>query len=151
MKYHRIYLLILAGIGLPIALLSALLVIPAVQDEPFAAVLLVIPVVLVVWAVILAFRLGPAVNASSRAGGQLLLFYFGTGLVSVWASTWSFTRDGHSAQTFSPATPVVVAGLFALPITHLILARRRNGRTTNQATEATSEPAPSADVSSPQR
>lgn len=126
MKYHRLYLLILAAIGLPIALLAVLLVVPAVQDDPLAAAVLVIPVVLIAWAVILAFRLGPDANASSRAGSQLLLFYSCTGLVSVWASTWPLARDGHSGQIFSPATTVVVAVLFSLPITHLMLVRRRN-------------------------
>ena len=131
MKYHRILLLILAVVGLPSAFVAALLFIPAVQDSPVAAGILLIPVVLVVWAVVLAFRLGPDAVASSRAGGELLLFYVIAGLVSVWASTWPFSRDGQSGQMFSPATTVVAAVLFSLPITHLMLARKRSKGTPN--------------------
>jgi len=97
--------------------------VPAFQDSPVAAALFSIPVVLVVWAVVLAFKMGPDANALSPYWKHLLIFYTVTGTVSVWASTWTFAREGHAGHIFDPTTTSVVICIFAIPIAHLLIAR----------------------------
>ena len=141
MKFHRIFLILVVVAGLPIALLAALLMVPAFLDSPCAALLLAVPTVLVVWAVVLVFRTGPDPDASLPIRKHLLVFYAVTGFVSAWASTWTFTRDGHSGRIFIPSTTVVVAVIFLIPIVDLLIARTQVRRNTEQEPETyTDEP-----------
>jgi hypothetical protein len=122
MMLHKIWIGIAVLAGLPVAGLGLLLVTPAALDRSPAALLLVVPVVLVTWAIVVFVRLVRSGRSLSSLRGNLLAFYIVTGAVSVWASTWEFSRDGVHGQMFSPLEMLAVSVFFLVPIVHLMLA-----------------------------
>ncbi len=108
-------------VGLPIAGLGLLLVVPAAQYRSAAVALLLIPTVLVAWAIILFVRLSRHGEFKGGLRGWILAFYTVAGTVSIWATTWNFSREGIRDQIFSPWITLAVALFFFLPFVHLLL------------------------------
>ena len=139
-RLHKIWLIVTALIGIPIAGMGLLLFIPAIHDRSWAAPLLLIPTGLVVWAFICHIRIyrDPAFTSSNVR--RLTWFYLVAGFVSVWSSTWSFTRDGNTGHMFSLGTTISITCFFALPLMELAYERHRMKRNTEPAPSPYSSP-----------
>ena len=135
-KLHKIWLIVTTLIGIPIAGLGLLLFIPAISDRSWAAPLLLIPMGLVVWAFACHIRIYRDPTFSPSNMRLLTWFYVVTGFLSVWSSTWSFTREGHAGQVFSPGTTIAVTCFFALPLLELAYERSKMKRDTEQSGRA---------------
>ncbi|MCI5227685.1 MAG: hypothetical protein D3918_13760 [Candidatus Electrothrix sp. AX2] len=121
MILHRVCLAISVLVGLPIAGLGLLFVVPAAQDRSAAVVLLFIPALLVAWAVMLLVRLIRHGEFREGLHSRLLAFYTVAGAVSIWATTWDFSRQGATDRIFSPWITLEAALFFLFPLVHLLL------------------------------
>jgi hypothetical protein len=121
MTLHRVWLAISALVGLPIAGLGLLLLVPAAHDRSPAAVLLLIPAVLVVWAITLFVRLSRRRKSGGTLRRWILAFYTVAGTTSIWATTWDYSRDGIAGRMLSPWTTLAAALFFLFPLIHLLI------------------------------
>lgn len=129
-RFHKIWLIVTALVGIPIAGLGLLLFVPAVLDKSWAASLLLLPTGLVVWAFACHIRIFRNPTFSPSNINHLATFYLTVGAVSLWSSTWTFTREGHTGRMFSPTTSIAVACFFMIPLAQLIYERskKKHGR-----------------------
>jgi hypothetical protein len=130
MKFQRVWLVLTAIIGTPVAWLGLLLAIPATIEANPAALLLTVPAILVAWGLHLAFRIEPGLVGSSPLWSRLVAFYVVTGAISIWASTWTASRDGATYRMFDPSTTGLVVIYFLIPIVHLLGNRVMSGNGT---------------------
>jgi len=68
---------------------------------------------------------------SSSLWRELACFYVITGAVSVWSSTWTFSREGITARIFDPSTTFIVAVYFLVPILQLLLTGNQSTKDTD--------------------
>ncbi|NCC62768.1 MAG: hypothetical protein EOM12_17995 [Verrucomicrobiae bacterium] len=134
-RLHKIWLIVTALIGIPVAGLGLLLFIPAIHDRSWAAPLLLIPTGLVVWAFACHIRIYRDSTFTPSNIRHMAWFYIVAGLVSVWSSTWSFTREGNTGQMFSLGTTIATTCFFALPLIELAYERYRIKKNTEQDKE----------------
>ena len=125
MTLHKIWIAIAALAGLPVAGLSILLTFPATLDRSPPGLLLLLPEALVAWSIALFVRLLKGGHNVAPQRSSLLAFYIVAGTVSVWATTWPFSRDGRPGQMFSSAEMACVGIFFIVPVVHLIFASPR--------------------------
>jgi hypothetical protein len=102
--------------------MGLLLVVPAAMDGSPAALLSLLPTFLAGWAVALFFRLSRSARTPS-VRRNLFAFYIVTGTVSVWATTWDFSREGIQGQIFPPWTMLAATAFFLVPVMHLLFVQ----------------------------
>jgi len=136
---HKIWLIIAALAGIPIAALGLLLLIPAILDRSWAALLLITPTLLVIWAFACHIRLSwdPVLSATNMK--HLAVFYLTAGLISLWSSTWTYNRDGHTGKLFSTKTSILVTCFFVIPLVQLGCQALRK-KSPNKVIEAIGDP-----------
>jgi hypothetical protein len=120
MRFQKVWLILTALIGTPVAWLGLLLAIPATIDADPAALLLTVPAILVACGLHLAFQLEPGPVGSSPLWSRVVAFYVVAGAISIWASTWTASRDGATYRIFDPTTTQLVVIYFLIPIVHLL-------------------------------
>jgi hypothetical protein len=123
---HKIWLGITTLIGLPIAGLSLLLLMPASHNRSPAVFLLLVPIVLVAWAISLLFRMFRTGRTVLQLRRELLVFYALVGAVAVQVSTWSFSRDGTTGTIFTPEITLIVALFFIIPFVQIFRTTAEN-------------------------
>lgn len=139
-KLHKVWLLLCAIAGIPVAGLSTLLLVGAIGvavetravdfSDVVGVALLIMALCLFVWCIILGLSLRGQTQIPERTRPRLLAFYALAGIgtaITTTTSTWS--RDGSVGMIFSPAQAVVATGFFVLPIMALWIERNRKRNT----------------------
>jgi len=127
--FNLVWLWICIIVGGIISALSVLLIFAAIGSglskgfyyTDFIAIpLLLFPLILTGWSIFLLNQINRSSHFSQKLRFHLLVFYGITSAVSVWASTWTATRDGNTFSMFSPGTPFLVGAFFLVPLLLLI-------------------------------
>ena len=117
--FHRIWLIIIALIGILISCLSFLLAIPAMIGLNPTVFLLLVPLILIIWDITILIRGKKIKNLKYN----LLFFYIVTGLISIWCSTLTFNRDGVTGYIFDQNTGYLLSLFFLVPIIVLLFSK----------------------------
>lgn len=122
MKLQQIWLTVCAVVGFWIAALGVLLAIPAMLDRSPVGFLLLLPTVLDVWAFILVGAVAQSTSLDSNLRRKLYAFYLVTGLVTIWTTTWTVSREGWERTMFSLWETAFSFLFFAFPLLHLLFS-----------------------------
>lgn len=134
-RFHKICLLLCAIVGIPVAGLSALLVIAAIGvavqeravalNDVVAVALLIAALGLFVWCIVLGLSLRGQTRIPERTSSRLIAFYALAGVAAAIATTSDWSREGTGGMFFSPTQAIAATGFFVVPILALWIQRIR--------------------------
>ena len=134
-RFHKIWLLLCAIAGIPVAGLSALLVVAAIGvavqkqtvalNDVVAISLLIAALGLFVWCIVLGLSLRGLTSIPERIRPRLLAFYVLSGIAAAVAATSTWSRQGTGGMIFTPIQAIVLVTFFIVPILALWIERNK--------------------------
>lgn len=141
-KFHKIWLLICVIAGVPIAGVTALLIIAAIGmvvekqsmnlNDSVGICFLVAAMSLFVWCIVLGLSLRGLTQIPERTRPRLLAFYAVSGIASAVTTTSTWSSKATSGMIFSPTQAIVITVFFLVPILALWTERNSKPKLTSQ-------------------
>jgi hypothetical protein len=143
-RFHKVWLLICAVAGIPIAALSGLLIVAAIGvavqkqaatvSDVMAILLFIATLCLFAWCIVLGLSLRGRAAIPDKIRPRLLAFYALSSIASVMAATSTYARNGSAGMIFGPAQAGFVVAFFIVPILVMWIERNRRANTASHGT-----------------